>query len=261
MIIAILPKIIFSIIFLSIVLASIGSILIWKKHSFLSDSISHSCLIAAVLSSIINLPLPISMIFSAVITVFIVSILQRWFDSNLSTNLTTNFLISLALILGDIFPSSFNLSIVLFGDLLTINRSHLITVVILLIIGILLLHKYFNHIILHSFNKDISIINEGSYAYTDLIILIFASVAISLAIKITGALLTSTLLITPAATAKICSKTPIQMIILSTINISGLFIAIYFDLQPSAVIVMTNFIMLVLILILNKMLESTFKFE
>ena len=95
MTIAIFPDIILSLCLLSILVAPIGCLLIWQNHSYLSDSISHSCIIAALVASIVSVPLILCMTATSIISVILALILQKWYDGNLSINLTTGFLVVL----------------------------------------------------------------------------------------------------------------------------------------------------------------------
>ena len=254
MITSIIPNLVINIILLSICLAPIGVILIWKRHSYLSDSISHTSLISAIIVSTLDISILISLIISAILTITIILALKNWYENHLATILVTNFLVAAALFIDDLFPNYFNLNTILFGDIFLLDENSIYIQIVIIICEVLLLLKYHRQIILYCINPDIATAIGAKAETISYCTLIFLTMAISVALKVSGALMTTALIITPAAIAKIFSTTPLRMIIISIIisiftNLLGFYAAIIIDSHISSTISLIYFCVLIVSLI------------
>lgn len=238
---------------LSFILPIIGIIVLFRKVPFIADALGHINMSAIAFIYFLNSFFAVSY-FSSLIIIIIWSIMgailieyfSQKFDhyKEVSVMIVYSVAVSLTMILLNLsvgFQSSlFN---VLFGNINTITRLETITILISSLVIILIVSLTYKKIILISLedtNSRIYDVNLNFYKYLSIIII---SISISMAIKILGVLLVSSLILIPNLAAIRISKSLKEMVFFSIIftlisTVSGIVIAYYLSLSTSAVIVL-----------------------
>lgn len=233
----------------ALVAAPLGTVVVWRRMAYFGDTLAHAALLGIALA-VASEQLP--MIGVALIGV-VIAVLLFWLEKqrDLSTDTLLGILSHTALALGLIMLSiiqskgyNVNLMSYLFGDLLTVTRFDLAlmygsTVVILLVFFSLL-----SSLISISVDEELARIDGVAVEKTRFIFMVLLALVIAVAIKVVGILLITALLIIPAATARVISKSPRQMILYSVVMSSvavifGLYISLSWDLPASPSIVVS----------------------
>lgn len=243
MLIIILVSIIVSLIF-----APLGCISLWKKYTYFGDGLSHASLLSGSISLIIGWPITYSGSVLAVVFAAIILMLKNTSGSNAVISLVASFMLSIAFILASAAPWLININHLLFGDILAASSDDLIVLLALLVVAGSFIVTFYDQIILIVLNRDIARVRQVKVKRIEFLFLVILSLSVFLTIKIVGALLITSILLIPAMTARMISKTPWQMIIASIIlalaaNLAGLYGSFYLDLPVMPTIVIVSVIL------------------
>ncbi|KJV56272.1 ABC 3 transport family protein [Orientia chuto str. Dubai] len=248
---------------ISILLASLGCVILWQRYTSFSDGLVHSCVLAGSIVTIFNLPTLISafsvaLIYSGAILFFD----NKNYNKSTIVFIVSNGMLALSAILATIVPGAPTISSLLFGgEFLLINSSDLIILFILLLIVGVLIYKNFKTIILMSLNKELAMITlERSPKIVEMIFLLILSTVIIITVKIFGSLFLTAWLVIPAATARIISNSAAKMIVYSNLislvfNLTGVGVSLCFDTPTAATMVFINFLAFTFFFIVFKLLR------
>ncbi|NSM56119.1 metal ABC transporter permease [Wolbachia endosymbiont of Atemnus politus] len=254
-----------AIVIISLITGALGSFMIWQRLSYLGDSLSHSSLLGIALALIFKISPSISIMLIAIAFAILLSLnFNRLYSVDTVLNIVTNVVLSSSLILMSFLPSS-NSSIIssLFGDILTLERSDIVLIFLISVVVTLILAFRWRYWLVISINQDLAIVEKVNVNLVRLEFLITLAIFIAVSAQLIGILLIAAFLLIPAASARLISKTPIQMIIVATVfsvisGVSGLILSAGFDLLTGPVIILIAAAYLIIAyfirLILNRLL-------
>ena len=253
---------IIAILIVSLVTGSLGSFIIWKNLSYLGDSISHSSILGVALAIMLNISIFSGILLISIIFALLLSYsMNRIYSIDTVLNIVTNVVISLGMILLSFFPSA-NSNIIhsLFGDVLMLTSKDLIIMVPVALIVIVLIIYRWKYWLIISVSNDLSASEGVNIGLVKLEFLVVLSIFIAFAAQLVGILLITAFLVIPAAAARLISKTPLHMIIISTIisilsGITGLLLSEKFDIFPGPLIIVVSFVFLLCIYCLNRVIN------
>ncbi|MBR0573265.1 MULTISPECIES: zinc ABC transporter permease subunit ZnuB [Pasteurellaceae] len=215
-------------ILLSFITAPLGSFVVWRKMAYFGDTLSHSALLGVALGIFLEIDPYIAVIIMTVI----LALLLVWLEHR------TNFAIDT--MLGIIAHSSLSLGVItislldnvrvdlmgyLFGDLLAIDFYDLKIIVIGVLFIALLLILFWKKLLSITINPELAQIEGLKVAQLRLLLMLLTALTIALSMKFVGALIITSLLIIPSATARRFAKSPEQMtayaILFSILSVSG----------------------------------------
>lgn len=202
---------------INLILSPVGCIVIWQKMNNMGDSLAHSFIFAIILSKILYINNNLAIISLAIIFGFMIYLLTKTDNKNNIILIISNGLVASSIIILDMVGNNINLESILFGDILSINKQDLVTILIFAIITLIWLFNYYKSIVIMSINEDLALSLGLKTRWIKLSFILLASCVIALAIKVIGTLLVSSLLLIPATIARNFSKDPKQMIIAATI--------------------------------------------
>lgn len=232
---------------LALVAAPLGCVVVWRRMAYFGDTLAHAALLGVALSIALQM-LPV--IGVALIGVLLASMLY-WLESqrDLSTDTLLGILSHSALAAGLIVVSilqsqgqSINLMAYLFGDILAINGDELLWMYmgVLFILGIFV--WLWPALISISVNEELARIDGIAVSRYKFIFMLLLALVIAVAIKVVGVLLITALLIIPAASARLFSSSPEQMVMFSIVFAiaavaAGLVASLQWDLPAGPAIV------------------------
>lgn len=231
----------------------VGVFVIQKKLSFAGDSLGHLAIAAAGISLAFNISQLIVSILVITIASLIIFELQTRYKLNgdfaLATVSVTG--ISIGLIFAAKSSQSQKFQELLFGSLLTINKENilfLILISIFIILFILFCNKALFSISIDEVSAKLSGLPTGLLSR-----LFYCSigVVVIMGMNTVGILLTGALLIIPSGTGLLVGKSLTTSLIYSSIfgglsSLIGIVISVIFDFVPSASIVCSATILLIL---------------
>lgn len=231
---------------IAIISGSIGCFVIWKKISYFSDALSHSAILGITVGLATGVGVNIGIIImGACFSVLMIILKQR---NLLSNDTILGILSPLSLSLGVVLIAFFDFAAVdyfsiLFGDILTVSLTDIIIIYVSGIIIIALLIWLYQPLLLLTLNEDLARAENVNNIFYEFIFMLMIALMIANSVQIVGILLTTSLLIIPAAIAKNFANSPKKMIYISIIFaiisvIFGLGISIEYDIASGPAIVL-----------------------
>ena len=233
---------------LALLAGSLGCVVVWRRMAYFGDTLAHSALLGVALAVSVDI-MPI--IGVTVIGIVLASLLF-WLErrQELSNDTLLGIMAHSALALGLIVlsiaqaqGSNVDLMAYLFGDILAVNHQDLYWIYAGALSGLSLFAYLWRDLLSISVHEDLARTDGVSVNRTRFMFMLLLALTIAVAIKVVGVLLITALLIIPAASARLYSKTPLQMVALSMLIaiasvILGLGSSLYWDIPASPAIVM-----------------------
>ncbi|OBX11287.1 zinc ABC transporter permease subunit ZnuB [Gallibacterium genomosp. 3] len=239
---------------LSLITAPLGAFVVWRKMAYFGDTLSHSALLGIALGIALNL----NPYLAILILIVILALVLVWLENN------THFAVDT--LLGIIAHTSLSLGVVtigliggirvdlmnyLFGDLLAINYQDLLWIGIGVVLVLAILCYYWSALISATVNPELAQIEGINVKKGRVILMLLTAITIALSMKFVGALIITSLLIIPAATARRFAKTPESMafiaIVISMIAVTGgLLLSAFYDTAAGPSVVICSSLLFVL---------------
>jgi len=241
---------------LALVVGPLGSVVVWRRMAYFGDTLAHAALLGVALA-IAAEQLPMA---GVALMGLLIAMILFWLEKqrNLSTDTLLGILSHSALALGLIVLSvvqsqGFNINLMsyLFGDLLAVNQSDLVLMYISVIVILLVFSQMLSPLISMSVNEELARVDGVAVEKVRFIFMILLALVIAVALKVVGILLITALLIIPAATARLFSKSPKQMVLMSVLLaiiavVLGLYSSLNWDFPTGpAIVVSASFIFFV----------------
>jgi zinc transport system permease protein len=238
---------------LALVVGPLGSVVVWRRMAYFGDTLSHAALLGVALAVAAE-QLPMAGV--GLIGVLIAVILF-WLEKqrNLSTDTLLGILSHSALALGLIVLSviqsqGFNINVMsyLFGDLLAVDSSDLVLMYTSVIVILLVFSRILPSLISISVNEELARVDGVAVEKVRFIFMIMLALVVAVALKVVGILLITALLIIPAATARLFSRSPKQMVFISVLLavaavVLGLYSSLNWEFPAGPAIVVSASIM------------------
>lgn len=219
----------------------VGCLMIWRKMAYFSDTLSHSALAGVLL----GIYLGIGQNAGVTVMVFLTALILAKISDRFIIGVDLLLLIigQTALCLGIIGLARLpgirtDLTAYLFGDVLSVTNNDLYFIAVTGLLCAVLLAVNWKKQIFVAVMPDIAQSENVSTNSQSVIFMILTALFVALALKTTGLLLVSALLIIPPATARFFAKTPETMAFGAAIIgvfcvFVGLACSVYFD-TPAA---------------------------
>ncbi len=234
---------------LALVVGPLGSVVVWRRMAYFGDTLAHAALLGVALAVAAE-QLPMAGV--GIIGVLI-AVLLFWLEKqrDLSTDTLLGILSHSALALGLIVLSviqaqGFNINLMsyLFGDLLAVDQSDLVLMYGSVAIILLVFSQILSPLISISVNEELARVDGVAVEKIRFVFMILLALVIAVALKVVGILLITALLIIPAATARLFSKSPKQMVLVSVLMavlavVLGLFSSLSWDFPTGPAIVVS----------------------
>lgn len=228
---------------LSIIFSLLSFFIVTKKLSFLAVGTEHAAFGGVGLAHILGWnQLITTMIFCTLITIFAGHTHKK--SSELGISLLFAIAMAFGLILLAFVPNNaFNLQAFLFGDLLAISKSEIISTFIFISIVLIILLPNLHKILFIIFDKDIAYVAGINVTFWNTILYAILSMSIVFGIKLVGVLLVTAMTLLPAMFALLWKKNilislGIAFIFTLISMVSGITLSFYWDIVPGALIVM-----------------------
>lgn len=252
-------------IMLAVIIPMIGLVMINRKTSMIGDALSHSSLAGIAMGLIFSInPMWTSLIF-CVLGAFAIDIIRKRFKEfgDMATAIIMSFGIGLAAILSDFAKGGKSFESYLFGSITTVSSDDLILVGIIFILVVLMSLYFYNALLFISINPIMARLAGVKVKTVNSVFTFLTAVTIAISAKIVGALMITSLMVIPVATALLTSKSYKKTYLLSLVYsvifmLVGITISFYYGLKPGGSIVMIAIGTLVIVAIC-KMIEDKIK--
>jgi zinc transport system permease protein len=238
----------------------IGLPIVLKRFSAIGDAASHSALGGIAFGLLIGINPVIGAILFSIAAVLGIEGLRKKFGtySDIATVVIMSAGIGLTAVLsGFIKNGSANINSFMFGSIVAISDFELILTFILSALVVTVTLMLYKEIYYITFDEEAAMLSGIPVKAINLILMVLTAITVSVASRIVGALMISSMLVIPSATAMLISKSYKSTLVLSIIfaeifTVSGLFASYYLNLRPGGTIVLTGVAVLVLTAIFNK---------
>jgi ABC-type Mn2+/Zn2+ transport system permease subunit len=235
-----------AVILIGVPAAVIGTYVVLRRMAFIGDALAHTVLPGLVVAYLVGWSLSGGAIVAGVITAVLISWLARRQEIREDTAIGIVFtgMFALGILLISTVRSYRDFTHMLFGNLLgvTVDDLWLMAVITTMVLAALLL-----------FHKELELSSaDPIYARVigipvdrlTLLLLILLAFCVVTGIQAVGVVLTSALLVTPAAAAALLTHRLVHMMALATIfvvvaGVVGLYASFYFNVSSGAAIVLT----------------------
>lgn len=241
---------------LAMLTGPLGCIVVWRRMAYFGDTLAHSSLLGIALAFYFNISPMIGVIMLGAMIALILVWFQRHHD--IATDTMLGILAHSSLALGVVIVAvmqsnglRIDLLAFLFGDLLTVDMNSILLIYAGVILLVPLIIKLWYPVTAIATHEELAKVEGVDVVKTHLIIMLVISIVVALAIKITGVLLITAMLIIPAAIARRFSSSPEQMAIFSIVIgmlsvILGLITSLNWDTPAGPSIILAASIMFLL---------------
>ncbi|MEZ9339340.1 zinc ABC transporter permease subunit ZnuB [Vibrio splendidus] len=231
---------------IALIAGPLGSFVVWRKMAYFGDTLAHASLMGLALGFLFNINLYLALLICCLMLAVLLVTLQK--QKLVATDTLLGILAHSALSLGLVAVSFLDnvrvdLMSYLFGDLLAVSPTDLVFIYAgAAVIGVVLA-IFWRPLLSTTVNEDLAAVDGINIDLMRLILMLLVGIVIAVGMKFVGALIMTSLLIIPAATARKFANTPEQMAFLASIIGSiavfgGLSLSWFYDTPagPSVVI-------------------------
>jgi ABC-type Mn2+/Zn2+ transport system permease subunit len=248
-------EVLISAIFVGGVCGYLGSLMLSRRMSVVSDPLSHLALPGAVFALIFNFD--ISLV--AFLTLFFGSILIWLIEqkTKLSTEASIAIIFSISLAITFLFLEKHEIEEAIVGDISRVGFFETLFIVIICLLTFLIVHKIYSKLILISISEELAKSEKINIKKYQLLYLISISLMAAIGIRFVGALLIAGLIAIPAASARNIAKNLKSFKFLSLIfgvisSLLGVTIANFLNLPVGPLIIISSFSIFLICSILNR---------
>lgn len=198
----------------------LGCFMVWRRMAYFGDTISHSALMGVALGIAFDSENPIIMILTCSGVAMMLLFLQR--DRRFSSDTLLGILAHSALSIGMIIISMMDhfrtdMMYYLVGDILAISMENIYTIAGVAAVSAICLFFIWRDLLSLTVHQDLAQTEGVKVDRVKIIYMLLIAFLVAVALKVIGVLLITALMIIPAAAARTISKTPLQMIMFSSI--------------------------------------------
>lgn len=232
----------------------LSNYVVLRKMEFISDGAAHTAFGGIAIAILFGWNMNLISIITGIVFASFIFIISKKGKINENSLIGMLFPLSMAVgvILMNLKPGyTPEIESYLFGDILMVNLTDIITLGIILISVILFVTILNKELKYFSYNERMAKIYGVPVNLIKFLFLIAVSLVVVTSVKIIGIILVTSMLITPGVIAKLWAKSINQMIVISTIfgflsSFLGIIISYYLDIPSGPSIVVTLFIMFII---------------
>ncbi len=227
--------------------ASIGVYVVLRRMAFIGDALAHTVLPGLAVAYLNQMNLFVGALIAGVLTALGIGWLSRRDAIREDTAIGIMFtgMFALGVLLISTVRSFRDLTHILFGNILGVTVDDLILIAVITAVTLLLLFLFHKELELTSFDPvhaQVIGLNADRLRYLLLVLLAFTVVT---SIQVVGVVMTSALLVTPAAGAALLTNRLPRMVAIAVLiavasGIIGLYASFYADVSSGAAIVLAS---------------------
>lgn len=199
---------------LAIAAGPLGSFVVWRRMSYFGDTLAHASLLGVAFGLLLNINPFYTVIAVTLLLAVLLVALER--KPHLAVDTLLGIMAHSALSLGLVVVSLMSgvrvdLMAYLFGDLLSVTYSDIWMIGIGVTVVIAVLCWQWRALLSMTISPELAHVDGVNLQRSRVVLMLVTALTIGLAMKFVGALIITSLLIIPAATARRFAKTPEQM--------------------------------------------------
>ncbi|MBF7993503.1 zinc ABC transporter permease subunit ZnuB [Rahnella laticis] len=239
---------------LAIAAGPLGSFVVWRRMSYFGDTLAHASLLGVAFGLLLNVNPFYTVITVTLLLAVLLVALER--KPHLAVDTLLGIMAHSALSLGLVVVSLMSgvrvdLMAYLFGDLLSVTYSDIWMIAVGVTIVIAVLCWQWRALLSMTISPELAHVDGVNLQRSRIILMLVTALTIGLAMKFVGALIITSLLIIPAATARRFAKTPEQMasvaIVIGIIAVTaGLTFSAFYDTPAGPSVVLSAAVLFML---------------
>ena len=241
-----------------------GCLMVWQRLAFLGDTLGHAAVFGVGLGLMLQLMPIVGVIAVALLIVFSLSRVSSFNNALTETTLAIISHTGLAggIILLGLMPSRVvSLEAILFGDLLAISAEELIFLLLTTLLLIAGLIANWRSFVAVSVSREIAQAEGIAVRRLQFLMYLMIALLVAIMMKVMGVLLIAAMLVIPTTTARLFSRSPEQMVLISAIYglgalAGGISSSYRFDWQTGPAIVISATALLLLTLAAIRLSKS-----
>lgn len=244
---------------LSIMIPSIGVVMVNRRTSMIGDALSHTSLAGVGLGLIFGFDPVIGAVIVCIISAFSIERIREKLPQfgDMATAIIMSTGLGIAAILSDFAPGGNTFESYLFGSISSITSLDLRNIVIIFIPFIIMSVIFYGSILDISIDPNLARMAGVRVKVVNAVFTLFTAITVALAAKVVGALLVASLIVLPVATVLIVSRSYKQTYILSVVlgviyTLLGIITSYYLDIKPGGAIVINAVIGMLIMLLYGK---------
>jgi ABC-type Mn2+/Zn2+ transport system permease subunit len=226
--------------------AAIGVYVVLRRMAFIGDALAHTILPGIVVAYLNQWNLSIGAMVAGVLTALGIGWLSRRDEIREDTAIGVLFtaMFALGILLISTVRSFRDFSHILFGNLLGVSFADVGLMAVLTVLILVTLFVFHKELELTSFDPTHARVIGLSADKLRYLLLVLLALTVVSAIQVVGVVLTSALLITPAAAAALLSERLSRMMLIAVVisvfsGVTGLYISFYANVSSGATIVLS----------------------
>ncbi len=207
---------------LAVILISgpLGVFIIWRRMAYFGDTLSHSAILGVALGFLLSININIGILISTLLVAILLILAQH--QKQLGTDTLLGIMSHSALSLGLILISfvegvRVDIDSWLFGDILAVSWDDLGLIALGVCVVLALLALIWKPLLSLTVHEELARVEGVNVSLISAVYTLLIAILVAISMKIIGALLITSLLIIPAATARQFSRSPEAMAIFSII--------------------------------------------
>jgi zinc transport system permease protein len=198
---------------LALVAGPLGCLIVWRRMAYFGDTLSHSALFGIALGLLLNLNLLLAVVLACGAIALLLATLENTTTLNTDTllGILAHSALALGLVLLSFTATQIDLQAYLFGDLLTVSSAELWQLLGGSVLALAILCWQWNPLLSFTLQPELAKVEGHNLARLRLVLMLTIALVVAVAMKIVGVLLITSLLIIPAATARLFANSPERM--------------------------------------------------
>ena len=238
----------------------LGTFLILRRQSLMSDTLSHVSLSGVAFGLVLGISPTISTIVIVLIAAVFLEYLRTVYKSFMEIGTAILMSTGLAVSLIVMSKGSMSLDQYLFGSIVTISQEQVIGLFIIAAVVLILTFLFLRPMYILTFDEDTAFVDGLPVRTMSILFNMVTGVAIALMIPAAGALLVSTIMVLPASIALRLGKNFSSVMILASAigflgMVAGLYISYYAETPPSASITIIFVVVFLLVSLLKRFIK------
>jgi zinc transport system permease protein len=232
----------------------LGSFVVWRRMSYFGDTLAHASLLGVAFGLLLN----VNPFYAVIVMTLLLALVLVWLEKrpHLALDTLLGIMAHSALSLGLVVVSLMSnvrvdLMAYLFGDLLSVTMPDIISIGlgVAVVVGVLLWQ--WRNLLSMTISPDLAHVDGVNLQRAKMLLMLVTALTIGVAMKFVGALIITSLLIIPAATARRFARTPEQMagfaVIIGMLSVTGgLTFSAFYDTPAGPSVVLSSAVLFVL---------------
>lgn len=230
--------------FLSIMVPAIGVVMVNRKTSMIGDALSHGALAGVGMGLILGFDPLIGMIIICIFAAYLIEFIRHRFPQygDMATAIIMSVGLGAASILSDFAPGGTSLQSYLFGSIASVTMNDVINAFIVFVLVVFASIKEYAGLLAIAIDPNTARLSGVKVKRVNAVFTLLSAVTIAMAVKLVGALMVTSLIVLPVATALISSRSYKSTLIITTVlgiiyMMSGIAASYYFDIKPGGAII------------------------